>query len=89
MVEAYTRNVMIGGRRTSIRLEAPFWSALGEIIEKEDITLNALVSRIDAETRDHNNLSSAVRVFIHSYFFALARQRVLVFPPGYECRAIN
>jgi predicted DNA-binding ribbon-helix-helix protein len=80
---------MVGGRRTSIRLEAAFWSALGEIIEREDITLNALVSRIDAENRDHNNLSSAVRVFIHSYFFALARQRILAFLPGDECRAIN
>jgi len=89
MVEAHTRNVMIGVRRTSIRLETPFWSALGEIIERENITLNALVSLIDAENRDHNNLSSAVRVFIHSYFFALARQQVLAFPPGHECRAIN
>jgi predicted DNA-binding ribbon-helix-helix protein len=89
MVGAHTRNVMICGRRTSIRLEAPFWSALRQIIGKEDITFNALVSRIDAENPDHNNLSNAVRVFIHSYFFALARQRVLAFPPEHECPAIN
>lgn len=89
MVEGQTRNVIIGGRRTSIRLEAPFWSALGEILEMEDISLNALISQLDAENPSHNNLSSILRVFIHSYFFALARQRELVPSSARKYQALN
>ncbi|WP_373683777.1 ribbon-helix-helix domain-containing protein [Mycobacterium sp. KBS0706] len=78
---------MVGRRRTSIRLETTFWLGLEEILEREDITLRALVTRIDAAQRGGNNLSSAVRVFILSYFFELTHRRAPHVPPGYEWTA--
>ena len=80
----HTRNIFVGGRRTSIRMEAAFWSAIEEIMEREDITLHALVTRIDSARGGGKNLSSSVRVFIQSYFFELAHQRTLLLPPGFE-----
>ena len=84
-----TRNVMIGEKRTSIRLEHSFWSALEEIMERENLTLNALVTRLDAAQEGDKNLSGAVRVFIFGYFYSLAHQRAPSIPLGYESRAYN
>lgn len=56
------RSVDIAGHRTSISLEAPFWDALTDIATRRNISVNRLVTAIDAE-RD-GNLSSAIRIFI-------------------------
>ncbi|OWJ68562.1 ribbon-helix-helix domain-containing protein [Inquilinus limosus] len=89
MIDALTRNVMVRGRRTSIRLEAAFWSTLDEILERERINLNGLVHRIDAAHRGRSNLSAAVRVFIYSYIFAQAHQQAPPLPPVQLPRALN
>ncbi len=86
MLDGQTRNVLLQGRRTSIRLEAAFWLALDEILELEGITLNALVTRINTADRNGGNLSGAVRVFIISYFMALARQQDLSLPQQKDVR---
>ena len=57
------RSVSIAGHRTSISLEEPFWQILREIAERETISIQALIGRIDAE-RGEQNLSSAIRVFV-------------------------
>lgn len=57
------RSVSIAGHRTSISLEEPFWEALREIAERERLSVQALIGRIDAE-RGEQNLSSAIRVFV-------------------------
>jgi len=36
-----TRNVMINGRRTSVRLEPAMWEALGDIARREAVTRGA------------------------------------------------
>lgn len=61
------RSFSIRGHQTSISLEAPFWDALKEAADREDLSLAALVTRID-EGRGASGLSSAVRVFILDYF---------------------
>ncbi|WP_375593889.1 ribbon-helix-helix domain-containing protein [Algihabitans albus] len=66
-----SRNVTVDGRRTSLRLERLMWDALGEIAEREQLSANALVTRI-AERRAASSLTAAVRVFIVSYFRAAA-----------------
>lgn len=81
-LEPRTRNVTIGGNRTSIRLEEQFWNGLEEITKREGIPLNALVTRISSSQRGGGSLSSAVRVFIQAYFFALAHNRLPVIPKG-------
>lgn len=57
------RSVSIAGHRTSISLEEPFWQFLREIAEREKLSIQALIGRIDAE-RGEQNLSSAIRVFV-------------------------
>ena len=59
------RSVSIAGHRTSISLEEPFWEVLREIAERETLSIQALIGRIDAE-RGEQNLSSAIRVFVLS-----------------------
>ncbi|WP_262027672.1 ribbon-helix-helix domain-containing protein [Microvirga sp. Mcv34] len=57
------RSVSIAGHRTSISLEEPFWTSLREIAERDRVSVQALIGRIDAERGDQN-LSSAIRVFV-------------------------
>jgi predicted DNA-binding ribbon-helix-helix protein len=56
------RSVRISGHPTSVSLEAPFWQALRDIAARRQLSVNALLSAIDAERR--GNLSSAVRLFV-------------------------
>jgi len=57
------RSVSIAGHRTSISLEEPFWQLLREIADREKLSIQSLIGRIDAE-RGEQNLSSAIRVFV-------------------------
>jgi predicted DNA-binding ribbon-helix-helix protein len=59
--------MMIAGHATSISLEPIFWQALRAAAEAEQLPLNALVARIDAdriEAREAPNLASAIRVWL-------------------------
>ena len=61
------RSIMIAGHATSISLEPVFWDALREAAETEQLPLNALVARIDAERvagQSPSNLASAIRVWL-------------------------
>jgi predicted DNA-binding ribbon-helix-helix protein len=55
-------SVRIAGHATSVSLETAFWDALCEIGARRRLSLNALVSAIDAERS--SNLSSAIRLFV-------------------------
>ena len=57
------RSVVIGGHKTSVSLEGPFWTALKQIALAQHVTLAALVTQID-DTREQSNLSSAIRLFV-------------------------
>jgi predicted DNA-binding ribbon-helix-helix protein len=57
------RSIVIGGHKTSVSLEEPFWVALKEIAQQRGATLSALVKDIDTR-REHSNLSSAIRLFV-------------------------
>ena len=57
------RSVVIGGHKTSVSLEKPFWNEMRAIADHQQVTLSNLVSRIDDE-RQNANLSSAIRVFV-------------------------
>jgi predicted DNA-binding ribbon-helix-helix protein len=67
------RSVVIGGRKTSVSLEEPFWSILKEICAHRGITLNQLVSAIDTN-RQQGNLSSAIRLFVLNWERAQPQQ---------------
>jgi predicted DNA-binding ribbon-helix-helix protein len=61
------RSFSIGGHRTSISLEPAFWNALKEVAARERTPLAKLVSTID-QNRGGTGLSSAVRIWLLSYF---------------------
>ena len=56
------RSVKIAGHPTSVSIEEPFWHAFKVIAEKEERSINDLVSEID-EARSVN-LSSAIRLYV-------------------------
>jgi predicted DNA-binding ribbon-helix-helix protein len=61
------RSVTIAGHETSIALEPIFWSALEAAAAQEDLPLNALIARIDAERLEQSpaaNLASAIRQWL-------------------------
>jgi len=63
------RSVEIAGHKTSISLEPVFWDMLKRAAAKENIPVNALVARIDAErigAETPPGLASAIRVWLVS-----------------------
>ncbi len=56
------RSVRIANHKTSISLEAEFWDELKTYAERENVQLNQLVARVDAERS--GNLSSALRLYV-------------------------
>ncbi len=55
-------SVVIAGHRTSVTMEDAFWRGLREIAAADGMSLNQLVTRIDADRS--GSLSSALRVFV-------------------------
>jgi predicted DNA-binding ribbon-helix-helix protein len=67
-----SRNIVVAGRRTSMRLEPDMWRALADIAEREERSLHELCTMVH-RLRRRSSLTSAVRVFILSYYRTLAR----------------
>ncbi|QDL91226.1 ribbon-helix-helix domain-containing protein [Paroceanicella profunda] len=67
------RSLTLRGHRTSVSLEDAFWTAFRRIAAEEDLALNELAARIDAQRDPETGLASAIRVFILEH--ALARRR--------------
>lgn len=57
-------SVTLHGHRTSISLEAPFWTELRTIARDKSIPINALVAEIDAARGLDSGLASAIRVYV-------------------------
>ncbi len=61
------RSLTIAGHETSVSLEPVFWTALSAAALAENLPLNALVARIDAErltVARPPNLASALRCWL-------------------------
>ena len=61
------KNVIVNGRRTSMRLDKETWVSLNDICQREGITLHQLCSKID-RTKGPSGLSAATRLFVLTYF---------------------
>ncbi len=57
------RSFAIAGHKTSVSLENAFWAALCDAAARENVSLAALVRRIDS-ARGSAGLSSAIRVWL-------------------------
>jgi len=76
------RSVIVAGHRTSVSLEEPFWSRLKEIARQRNMSINDLVTEIDASetaTGRPGNLSSALRLHVLS---ELERRLTTTVPGG-------
>ncbi|MCZ4282185.1 ribbon-helix-helix domain-containing protein [Kiloniella laminariae] len=68
------KNVVVSGRRTSLRLEPMMWDALLEIGVREGLTLNEICSLVEGR-RVQSSLTAAIRVFTLSYFRTAAQEK--------------
>jgi predicted DNA-binding ribbon-helix-helix protein len=57
------RSFSIEGHRTSLALEPEFWAALEALAARRQMSLSALVAKIDAE-RTGENLASSCRLAV-------------------------
>jgi len=55
-------SVSISGHQTSVSLERKFWELLKSSAQRKDISLNQLITDIDAKRT--GNLSSAIRLYV-------------------------
>ncbi|HTZ34861.1 MAG TPA: ribbon-helix-helix domain-containing protein [Stellaceae bacterium] len=75
------RNVVVAGRRTSVRLERVMWDALREIARHQGVALNELVTAIDRH-REASSLTAAIRVFIVDFYRSAAGGAADALPVG-------
>jgi predicted DNA-binding ribbon-helix-helix protein len=68
------RSIVVGGHKTSVSLEDPFWDAMKEIAALMRMTLSELISQIDTD-REHSNLSSAIRLFVLDHYMSRGPMR--------------
>ena len=61
------KNVIVNGRRTSMRLDRETWLSLADICFREKVTIHELCSKIDS-IKGRSGLSSATRLFVLTYF---------------------
>ncbi|MBF0373584.1 MAG: ribbon-helix-helix domain-containing protein [Alphaproteobacteria bacterium] len=69
-----TRNVRLGAKRTSMRLEPAMWEALEEIARRESIAPDEVVGVVCGTRPARTTLTAAVRVFIVDYFRVAATE---------------
>ena len=67
------RNIVVGGHRTSVRLEPLMWDALLEIARQRETNVNQLVTEIDRQ-RNSSSLTAAIRVYIVDFYRSAAAQ---------------
>lgn len=68
MTDGVKRSVTIAGHRTSVSLEAPFWDALRDIARARKMSVNRLITEIDAAREPGTGLSGALRVYVLAYY---------------------
>ncbi len=67
MSSLVSRNVVVRGHRTSLRLERAVWDALDEIATREGVGIGKICERAATTCREHT-LTASVRVYVLSYF---------------------
>ena len=62
-----TRNIVVQGGRTSMRLEPELWDALEEVCRREGVGVSEIVERAQEGARAGTR-TSAVRTYLVNYF---------------------
>lgn len=82
------RSIIRDGHKSSVSLEDEFWIGLREIAGRENMTVSALVGTIDHGS-NRRNLSSAIRVFVLSYFRNNHEHELAIDAPNSNASAAN
>src|SRR5262245_41587095 len=84
------RNIVVGGHRTSVRLEPLMWDALADITRRRRVTVHDLVTQIDRD-RTASSLTAAIRVYILDFyrFAALSGGDFAAGPPARPLNGAN
>ena len=61
-----SRNVWVGGRRTSIRLESVFWDLLERVAARETLSIHDVCTAVSSRAEGYG-LTGSIRVFLVSY----------------------
>ena len=72
MINQIKKSLILSGHKTSVALEKEFWEALEAIANKNNISTDALIQKIDQNDRN-GSLASALRVFILSSFIEMKK----------------
>ena len=54
----------LAGHQTSVSIEDEFWDQLTRIAREQDLSINRLITQLDADRT--GNLSSAIRIYVLS-----------------------
>ncbi|MDD3029954.1 MAG: ribbon-helix-helix domain-containing protein [Alphaproteobacteria bacterium] len=63
-----SRNVVVSGRRTSVRLEPEMWDGLREICQRERSTIHQICTTVSLQKLEETSLTAAIRVFVMRYY---------------------
>jgi len=69
-------NLIISGRRTSVRLELELWDALEDVAKTHGWTIHQLASSIHDKKKAHQSFTSAIRVYLLLYYRKSAAETV-------------
>ena len=61
------RNVRVGGRRTTIVLEAYVWDSIDSMLDKEAVSLDEFCAHVD-RARRNSSMASSTRLVVLAYF---------------------
>ena len=70
------RNVVVAGRRTSVRLDRVLWEALQDAADRQGATVNGVLTEI-SRNRGGRGLTEAIRVYIVEFFWRGGRESAL------------
>lgn len=69
-----SRNVTVGERRTSVRLEPEMWNGLREVCRREHQSMHDICTMVAQRKPPNSSMTAALRVFIMAYFRAAATE---------------
>ena len=61
------RNVRVGGRRTTIILEAYVWDSIDSMLDREGTSLDRFCAEVDI-VRQHSSMASSAQLVVLAYF---------------------
>ncbi len=69
-----SKNIVVAGKRTSIRLEPEMWKSLKEISRREKCSVNDVCTLVSLCKKELSSLTASIRVFLMLYFKAASTE---------------